>query len=209
MKTLDVRKPRRISSQEILADLAESEKALESLVYAEKHKIPLQQQPDGNLAMFAPTGQINTLSDNDLEEAIFQSSRIYGFYAELSISAAGMKRGIELSLKTLRSVLRGEHYPNVDAKEFEDALMRDKDYVRALRVVEGLHYLIGRAEGCRKNWASLNMAYSRAVELRKGKLFSPHASQRHLDEEIRPKKNPKRINLPEEFQYGDEDDEPS
>jgi hypothetical protein len=122
---------------------------------------------DGVVAMWAPPDLIEDLSDSELEEAIWQSARIYGHFAKIAEAANGLLKVIKEEVDTLGVVIYDQFYPGMPKSEIKATLAADADYRRAESLKKRLTIIHATAEGNRKDWSKLSDRLSRIVELRK------------------------------------------
>jgi hypothetical protein len=184
---LDIRKSRQISPDDMMADVEFAEEAYERLA-DELANPPTLINADGQEAMWEPPDSIEDLSDSELEQAIWQSARIYGHFAKIAEAANGLLKVIKEEVDNLAVILCDQFYPGILKADIKSTLARDADYWRASSLKKRLTYVHSTAEGNRKEWSKLSDRLSRIVELRKDSHLPKSGNSSR-----RVPKNPKKI----------------
>lgn len=163
---LNIERARRINPDDMMSDVEFAEEAYERLAH-ELMNPPTLMNHEGEQAVWAPPDSIEDLSDSELEQAIWQSARIYGHFAKVAESSKSLLSVVKEEVDNLAVILYSQYYPGIPKSEIKGTLASDTDYRRAGSLKYRLTYLHGEAEGNRKDWSKLSDRLSRIVELRK------------------------------------------
>ena len=163
---LNITEARQINDDSLMDDVEFAEKAYKRL-YAELWSPPTLRHEDGTETMWEPPDSIEDFSDSELEQAIWQSARIYGHFARVAESSKGLLAVMKEEVDNLAVILHNRFYPGIPKADIKSALAADTDYNRARSLSQKIKLLNADAEGNRKDWSKLSDRLSRIVELRK------------------------------------------
>jgi len=156
--TLDVESLRRRSPSDVLEDFSQHRQVFEEL--CKDSEAP-------PCAEWELPNSVATLSGEELTDAMYMASQLYGHYRRLEMAADQLQKGITKSTEVLAAALRRGVYRHLAGKEQSDAVLLDTQYEKAQGLIRDLSYLLGNVSGESKRWHNLRDTFSRDFERRK------------------------------------------